>query len=56
MELKSTLRVFNQAEVPEGPGIAKGQTIKRLAGSAQHPTEKVMVVLASFKPGTVTLQ
>jgi mannose-6-phosphate isomerase-like protein (cupin superfamily) len=52
MELKSTLRVFNQKEVAEGPGIAKGQTIKRLAGSAQNPTEKIMVVLASFKPGT----
>ena len=52
MELKSTLRVFNQTEVTEGPGIAKGQTIKVLAGSAQHPTERIRVSLASFKPGT----
>ena len=52
MELKSTLRIFNQAEAPEGPGIAKGQTLKRLAGNAQYPTERVMVGLASFKPGT----
>ncbi len=53
MELKSTLRVFNQEEVSEGPGVVKGQSIKRLAGNAQHPTEKVMVALASFKPGTL---
>ena len=53
MELKSTLRVFNQAEVSEGPGVVKGQTLKRLAGNAQYPTEKVMVGLASFKPGTL---
>jgi len=45
MELKSTLRIFNQAEAPEGPGIAKGQTLKRLAGNAQYPTERVMVGL-----------
>ena len=52
MELKSTLRVSNQTEVSEGPGIAKGQTIRVLAGSAQYPTEKIRVTLASFKPGT----
>ena len=52
MELKSTLRVFNQTEVPEGPGIAKGQTIRVLAGTTQHPTERLRVTLASFKPGT----
>jgi mannose-6-phosphate isomerase-like protein (cupin superfamily) len=53
MELKSTLRVFNQEEVSAGPGVVKGQTLKRLAGNAQYPTEKVMVGLASFKPGTL---
>jgi len=52
MDLKSTLRVFNQTEVSEGPGIAKGQTIKVLAGSAQYPAERIRVSLASFKPGT----
>ena len=52
MELKSTLRVFIQTEASEGPGIAKGQTIRVLAGSAQYPTEKIWVTLASFKPGT----
>jgi len=53
MELKSTLRVCNQAEVPGGPGVVEGQTLKRLAGNAQYPTEKVMVGLASFQPGTL---
>jgi mannose-6-phosphate isomerase-like protein (cupin superfamily) len=53
MELKSTLRVFKQEEAPEGPGVVKGQSLKRLAGNAQYPTEKIMVALASFKPGTL---
>jgi len=52
MELKSTLKVFNEADVPSAPGIAQGQEIKRLAGSADHPSERLTVNLASFKPGT----
>ena len=53
MDLKSTLMVFNEADVQSGPGIVKGQSVKRLAGNPQHPSEKVMVSLASFKPGTL---
>ena len=53
MELKSTLRVTNQQEMPDGPGVVKGQSLKRLAGNAQFPTEKIMVALATFKPGTL---
>jgi len=52
MELKSTLKVFNESDVPSAPGIAQGQEIKRLAGSADHPSERISVVLASFKAGT----
>jgi quercetin dioxygenase-like cupin family protein len=52
MELKSTLKVFNEADVPAGPGVTPGQTQKQLAGSPEHPSERVRVVLASFKPGT----
>ena len=52
MELKSTLKVFNEADVASREGVTKGQTVKQLAGSAEHPSEKIRVVLASFKPGT----
>lgn len=52
MELKSTLKVFNEAEVSSVPGVTQGQILKFLAGDAAHPSERIRVVLASFKPGT----
>ena len=48
MELKTTLRVFNEADVAAGPGIVKGQTFKRLAGDEKFPTERLMVRIANF--------
>ncbi len=51
MGLKSTLKVFNEGDVPAVPGLVSGQEIKRLAGSADHPSERLTVVLASFKAG-----
>jgi len=53
MELKSTLKVFNAADVPSAPGIAKGQTTKRLAGNAEHPSERLGAILATFQPGSL---
>ena len=53
MEVKSTLRVFNQAAVQGAPGVVgQGQLVKQLAGSAEHPSERLTVVLVSFEPGT----
>jgi mannose-6-phosphate isomerase-like protein (cupin superfamily) len=52
VELKSTLKVFNERDVASKEGVTKGQTVKQLAGDAEHPSEKIRVVLASFKPGT----
>jgi quercetin dioxygenase-like cupin family protein len=52
MELKSTLRVFNEAELEAGPAIAKGQTGKLLAGVPERPSERLWVALANFEPGT----
>ena len=52
MEMKSTLKVFNQSSIPVIEGVTPGQTMKRLAGSAEHPTERIRVILANFKPGT----
>jgi len=51
MEIKSTLKVFNEADVPGTSWVTKGQTAKQLAGSAEHPSERIKVTLASFKPG-----
>ena len=53
MKLKSTLRVFNEAEVQAGPGVVQGQTLKPLAGDDAHSSERITVRLASFKPGTL---
>ena len=53
MELKSTLKVFNEADLPSSPGIAQGQTTKRLAGNAEHPSERIGAIIATFKPGAL---
>jgi quercetin dioxygenase-like cupin family protein len=52
MELKSTLQVFQEADVPAGPGATSGHTVKPLAGSPEHPSERLTIRLASFEPGT----
>jgi mannose-6-phosphate isomerase-like protein (cupin superfamily) len=52
MEIKSTLKVFNEAETPSAPGVTQGQTQKQLAGDAAHPSERIIVRLASFVAGT----
>lgn len=52
MELKSALEVFNQAREPVSPGVVPGLTIKKLAGCAEHPSERISVGLATFAPGT----
>ena len=52
MKLKSALKVFSPSEVPQSPGVIQGLTIKKLAGSTLHPSEKINVGLATFGPGT----
>ena len=53
MEIKSTLKVFNEADIPGAPGVVgRGQLVKQLAGSAERPSERLTVVLVSFEPGT----
>ena len=53
MNMESTLKVFNEAEVPAASGVTQGQTLKHLVGSAEHPSERINIRLASFKPGTI---
>src|SRR5262245_46748384 len=52
MEVKSDLQVFNESSVPVTPGVVKGLTIRKLAGSAEHPSERISVGVATFGPGT----
>ena len=53
MEIRSTLKVFNQADVSPVPGVvAKGHLVRQLAGSAEHPSEQLTVSLVDFEPGT----
>lgn len=51
MDIVSTLQVFNKSEIKDQPGVVKGQTLKPLVGSPEHPTERVRVAVATFKPG-----
>ena len=52
MEVKSALQVFNQSAVSTAPGVVQGLTIRKLAGSSEHPSERISVGLATFAPGT----
>ena len=52
MEIQSTLKVFNESEVPGAPGVVgRGQLVKQLAGSAEHPSERLTVNLVTFEAG-----
>ena len=52
MDIKSTLRLFNEAELKGIQGVAgRGMNVKQLAGNAERPTERLTVNLATFEPG-----
>ena len=51
MDVRPTLRVINQAEVKEVPGIVNGQTLRPLVGVPEFPSERVRAAVAIFKPG-----
>jgi mannose-6-phosphate isomerase-like protein (cupin superfamily) len=53
MEMKTSLKVFHEADIPAGQGIVSGQIRKRLAGSADHPSDPIMAILATFQAGTL---
>jgi mannose-6-phosphate isomerase-like protein (cupin superfamily) len=53
MDIKTTLRVFNEADMPMAQGVAgPGHRRKQLAGSPEHPSERLSVGLVTFEPGT----
>jgi len=53
MKVKSTVKVFNEAQIDAQPGVTKGQVLKPLVGNQQHPTDRIRVGLASFAAGTL---
>jgi mannose-6-phosphate isomerase-like protein (cupin superfamily) len=53
MDVKTTLKVINQADIPAQPGVTEGQTLKPLVGNAQIPTDRVRVAFATYQPGTI---
>jgi mannose-6-phosphate isomerase-like protein (cupin superfamily) len=52
MDVKSTLRVINQAQVTEIPGVVGGQTLRPIVGCPEFPSERIRVAVATFKAGT----
>ncbi|HEV2007295.1 MAG TPA: cupin domain-containing protein [Burkholderiales bacterium] len=52
MDVKSTLRVINQAQVIEIPGVVDGQTLRPLVGCPEYPSERIRVAVATFIAGT----
>jgi quercetin dioxygenase-like cupin family protein len=53
MELKSTLKVIDQAGVKSQAGVTEGQTMKRLVGCPEVPTDRIRVGFASYEAGTI---
>ena len=51
-ELKSTLRVFNEADLKDKSSIAQGQTAKVIVGNDERPSERLRVLRATMDPGT----
>jgi mannose-6-phosphate isomerase-like protein (cupin superfamily) len=52
MKINSTLKVYNEAELPIAKGVTEGQMQRQLAGDPAHPTERLTVRLATFAVGT----
>lgn len=48
MEIKPTLRIVNQTNVRDTPGAVERQTVRPLVGSAEYPSERIRVGVATF--------
>ena len=53
MPIKSTLLVFNEADLKTEPGAAKGITVKTLVGNKERPSERLCVNLPTIQSGTL---
>ena len=53
MQVKSTLRVIDQADVKARGGVTDGQTLKPIVGFADTPTDRIRIAVATYEPGTL---
>lgn len=53
MDVKSTLKVINKAAVQGQVGVIPGQTMQRLVGCPEVPTDRLRVGYASYRPGSL---
>ena len=53
MEIKSTLKVIKQSGIAGQEGVIPEQTMKRLVGCPEVPTDRLRVGLASYKAGAI---
>jgi quercetin dioxygenase-like cupin family protein len=53
MEVKSTLRVIAEADVPPHGGVTEGQSLKPIVGFKDTPTDRVRISLATYKAGAL---
>jgi mannose-6-phosphate isomerase-like protein (cupin superfamily) len=53
MDIRSTLRVYDQATVPGAPGVTDGQTYQKLIGVDDRSTDRVRLGRATYVPGTL---
>lgn len=53
MDVKSTLKIFNQADHPGRRGVIDGQSYQRLVGWPEvQETDRVRIGRATYKPGS----
>jgi quercetin dioxygenase-like cupin family protein len=51
-KIKSTLKVFDTAEIKGREGHGKGHIQKVLLGNEERPTERILASINTFEPGT----
>lgn len=53
MDVKSTLKVVNLADIKGATGVIPGQHFKRLIGCPEIPTDRLRVGHAKYTPGSI---
>ena len=53
MDVKSTLKVVNLADITGATGVIPGQHFKRLIGCPEIPTDRLRVGHAKYAPGSI---
>ena len=53
MDVKTTIKVIAAEDLEPGPGVTDGQTIARVIGCAEVPTDRLRVGFASYEAGSL---